>query len=31
MYEYDEEKLKKERMEKRIEKILSIVLFKKIK
>lgn len=27
MYEYDEEKLKKERMEKRIEKILSIVLF----
>ena len=31
MYEYDEEKLKKERMKKRIEKILSIVLFKKIK
>ena len=27
MYEYDEEKLKKERMKKRIEKILSIVLF----
>lgn len=27
MYEYDEEKLKKERMEKRIEKILNIVLF----
>lgn len=31
MYKYDEEKLKKERIEKRIGKILNIVLFKKIK